>query len=311
MRERVDKFGVAEPEIQRTGETRSTSRCRTSRTPTRPPTRSARRRRCSSTTGSPTSSGRAASRPTRRTSRSPEATAITGGQSGRVGERSADAVRRGPARVELPGDEHRQGDPRRAVYYLVDTEKASRSSRAPRRRAPTSMRRSRTRRSSRPATRRSSRSSPGRSSIEAETGAGRGQREPTPTSCCATSRRSAARTSRTRSRTSTGPGGSGRAERHLRASPTTGARAGRTTTREIAQRGSENNFGGDPQAGLPALRDRAGQRDHQRAVHRLQPEPRRHRRRDRLARSRAASRSTRRRTSPTCSRPARCRSSSS
>src|SRR3954464_6293214 len=45
MRERVDQLGVSEPEIQRSGSDKSTSPCPTSRTPTRRPTRSARRRR--------------------------------------------------------------------------------------------------------------------------------------------------------------------------------------------------------------------------------------------------------------------------
>ena len=64
MRDRVDALGVAEPELQRPVRTRSTSACRASRTPSAPPTRSARRPRCTSTTGSRTSSTRTA-RPTR------------------------------------------------------------------------------------------------------------------------------------------------------------------------------------------------------------------------------------------------------
>ena len=106
-----------------------------------------------------------------------------------------------------------------------------------------------------------------------------------------------------------GAGGTGGPERHLRVHRHAAQELWQETTREIAQRGQETFFGGDPSGRLPALRDRAGQRADLGAVHRLPAEPRRHRRRAPARRSRAASRSSRPSAWPTCSRPARCRSS--
>ena len=83
-------------------------------------------------------------------------------------------------------------------------------------------------------------------------------------------------------------------------------------TREIAQRGQAQQVPGQsPGRVLPALRGRARRRAHHGAVHRLRRQPGRDRRAPRARRSRAASRSPRRRTWPSCSRRARCRSSSS
>ena len=74
-----------------------------------------------------------------------------------------------------------------------------------------------------------------------------------------------------------GAGGTGR--RTSRSSSATGAaKAWQDTTREIAQRGQEPVLRRRPAVRVPALRDRPRRRAHLGAVHRLQPEPRRHRR---------------------------------
>ncbi len=62
MRKRVDQLGVANPEIQSSGNNQIDVALPESRTPGRPKPRSARPRSCSSTTGSQTSSARAANR---------------------------------------------------------------------------------------------------------------------------------------------------------------------------------------------------------------------------------------------------------
>ena len=102
----------------------------------------------------------------------------------------------------------------------------------------------------------------------------------------------------------------GRAERHVRVHRQGQGGVAGDDARDRPARPGEL-LRGQREQRLPALRDRARRRDHLGAVHRLPAEPGRHRRRRTARRSRAASRSSPRRTSRTCSRPARCRSGSS
>ena len=82
-------------------------------------------------------------------------------------------------------------------------------------------------------------------------------------------------------------------------------------TREIAQRGLSHRCPGSRPTRPSSTSPRARRRDHHRAVHLLPRQPGRASTAARARRSRAGSRSPRRRTWPSCSRPAPCRSSSS
>ena len=118
----------------------------------------------------------------------------------------------------------------------------------------------------------------------------KGPPEPRSTSSSPTSRCSTATRSRTPSRTST----TARARAASRTSPFDftgkGASIWKSVTRKIAQRGQDQSLGVGAERVEPALRDRARQRAHLGAVHRLVAEPRRHRRRRAARRSPAASR---------------------
>ena len=137
---------------------------------------------------------------------------------------------------------------------------------------------------------RSSRSSRARSSSRPR-GASGGKSTAPSTSSSATSRRSAARSIKNPEQNfDNGPGGSG-ARTSRSTSPTRARRSGRTR-RARSRSAAGELLRRQPAERVPALRDRAGQRDHLGAVHRLPAEPGRHRRRRTARRSPAASRSS-------------------
>ena len=211
MRERIDRFGVAEPEIQRTGADQiDVALPGRRRTPTRRASRSARPPSSTSTTGSRTSSARTAS-PTRRTRRS------------RAARRPATAPARAAQydavahRVDVQADEHRQGDDDRRSYYLVDTKTETGRSPGPQRDArPTSRPRPRPRRSPKDRTPRSSRSRRARSSSRRRGDADGNADAARASTCCRTSRRSAAGHQEPRAELRQRTRRLGRAERHVR-----------------------------------------------------------------------------------------------
>ena len=122
MQERVNEFGVSEAEIYQSGRTRSRSTSRASTTPSGPPTRSAPPPSCSSTTGKRTSSTRSA-RPTRTRTRTPPAgrRAARGGRAGVQVHEVGIGKGLDPLDDDSPGGESQAGaEPRFYVFNKAD-----------------------------------------------------------------------------------------------------------------------------------------------------------------------------------------------